>query len=128
MPRNRRRNRRYVWHENTQRFTMRPSIDIDADYEPEFQEPTIKRHYVEVMCPIGSSQEAIPIIAACVICQSKQIDTINSPCMHACFCLNCANPATIIDKKCPICRVKLTEVLRMFLCFSDIDIKKAKTN
>jgi hypothetical protein len=75
-----------------------------------------------IPCPQnGETIEAKEIIASCVICHVNQIQTVNFPCMHACFCLNCARPAVQHSKKCPQCRNKYMHVSMLYLSYRDVD-------
>lgn len=79
--------------------------------------------------------EAKAIVLRCVICRENQIQTVNFPCMHACFCINCAAPALNHSATCPQCRTAYMHISMLYLCSgdpTDEDIepfrKKAKQN
>jgi hypothetical protein len=75
-----------------------------------------------IPCPQnGETVEAKAIIASCVICHVNQIQTVNFPCMHACFCLNCARPALQYSSKCPQCRNKYMHVSMLYLSYKDVN-------
>jgi len=59
--------------------------------------------------------EAKAIVAKCVICHTNQIETVNFPCMHACFCIECASPALGHSEKCPQCRTICMHVAMLYL-------------
>jgi hypothetical protein len=67
--------------------------------------------------------EAKAIVLACVLCSVNQIQTVNFPCMHACFCLECAKPAVANSKCCPICRINYMHVSMMYLQQKDATMK-----
>ena len=47
---------------------------------------------------------------SCKICLDKTIDCVIQPCGHLCACLECARAL----KKCPVCRVKITEIIKVY--------------
>eukprot|EP01004_Peranema_trichophorum_P002615 NODE_1660_length_1859_cov_45.541475_g1407_i0.p1 GENE.NODE_1660_length_1859_cov_45.541475_g1407_i0~~NODE_1660_length_1859_cov_45.541475_g1407_i0.p1 ORF type:complete len:542 (-),score=109.78 NODE_1660_length_1859_cov_45.541475_g1407_i0:175-1800(-) len=47
---------------------------------------------------------------SCIICFDAVIDSVLVPCGHCCACLNCSKSM----RQCPICRTKVTQVVRMF--------------
>lgn len=75
-----------------------------------------------IPCPLnGETIEATPIILQCSICHINQIQTVNFPCMHACFCLNCVRPAVRNSNKCPICRTDYMNVSMIYLNYQDYE-------
>ena len=72
---------------------------------------------------VASTHEAKAIVLACVLCSVNQIQTVNFPCMHACFCLECAKPAVTHSKCCPICRINYMHVSIMYLQQKDATMK-----
>ncbi len=53
---------------------------------------------------------------ACVICLCNEKCCYTSPCMHLCICLNCANNLiTLGDDTCPICRIKIRKIGRVYV-------------
>ena len=62
---------------------------------------------------------AKPIILACVVCRENQIQTVNFPCMHACFCLACAQPSLQHSQTCPQCRTPYEHIAMLYLLYSD---------
>ena len=46
----------------------------------------------------------------CKVCLDKRMNTLFSPCSHICCCLECAGAL----KKCPICRTKITSILKFY--------------
>ena len=49
---------------------------------------------------------------SCVICLTQLRTHAFTPCGHKCVCKDCADKIT--DKKCPICRVKSSAVIKVF--------------
>lgn len=52
----------------------------------------------------------------CKVCIEKELDTLILPCKHLCVCSECANllykqPG---GKKCPICRAKISETVKIY--------------
>jgi len=63
--------------------------------------------------------EAKAIVAKCVICHTNQVQTVNFPCMHACFCIVCASPAVRHSHTCPNCRTDYLHVSVLYLTYTD---------
>ena len=83
---------------------------------------THRRGMYGVPCPeSGVTEEAKAIVLRCAICQSNQVQTVNFPCMHACFCLDCAGPAVQQSNICPQCRTAYMHVSMLYLCYKDAD-------
>lgn len=69
-----------------------------------------------IPCPeTGTTHEAKAIVLSCVICQVNQIQTVNFPCMHACFCLDCVRPSIMHSNICPICRTRYASISMLYL-------------
>lgn len=53
---------------------------------------------------------------SCKICMDKELCTVNLPCGHLCFCIQCSYKYINDNKddKCPICQIKLTEIKRIY--------------
>ena len=87
-------------------------------------------HYAgDVPCPLaGTDEEAKTIMAVCVICGINQIQTVNFPCRHACFCLGCARPAVMHSNVCPICRLVYERIDQLYLSYTvhEPDLKRQK--
>jgi hypothetical protein len=84
-----------------------------------------------IPCPDnGETIEAAPILLQCSICYVNQIQTVNFPCMHACFCLSCVRPAIRNSDICPICRTQFMHVSMIYLNYQDCEPanKKRKIN
>jgi len=47
----------------------------------------------------------------CVICLTNEKDTLTYPCKHVLLCNSCAQIVIHGDKKCPICRTVITELV-----------------
>lgn len=69
--------------------------------------------------PKGESHEAKAIIMRCRICHLNQIQTVNFPCMHSCFCLECVRTSLAHDNRCPICRTEYLHISMWFPCTED---------
>lgn len=79
-------------------------------------------HYSDVGIPCpesGPVQEAKPVVPRCLVCRTNMIQTVNFPCMHACFCLECAQPAVQHSKKCPQCRTEYLHISMLYLAYDD---------
>jgi len=103
------------------------STSEDIQVRSRTQTRTIRRKRL-IPCPdIGESEEADYIKLSCLICQTNQIQTVNFPCMHACFCLQCAKPSLERFKSCPVCRIKYQHIARLYLAADAQSSKKQKT-
>jgi hypothetical protein len=92
----------------------------DEDHENFHNEDDNKEHGIP--CPIPNtipSVEAKPLVLRCVICKENQIQTVNFPCMHACFCVNCASPSLNHSNTCPQCRTIYMHISLLYICSSD---------
>jgi hypothetical protein len=75
-----------------------------------------------IPCPLPGtvpSVEAKAIVLRCVVCRENQIQTVNFPCMHACFCVNCASPSLNHSKTCAQCRTAYMHISMLYLCSGD---------
>ena len=75
-----------------------------------------------IPCPTPNTilpVEAKAIVLRCVICRSNQIQTVNFPCMHACFCIDCASPSLNHSNTCPQCRTEYMHISMLYLCSDD---------
>lgn len=76
-----------------------------------------------IPCPLsGQAYEAKATILQCVICRHNQIQTVNFPCMHACFCLECVRPSVMHSNICPQCRTQYMNVSMLYLVQSNASI------
>jgi len=82
-----------------------------------------------IPCPEPGSVkalEAVPILLRCVVCHSNQINTVNFPCMHASFCVDCTSQSVLHSNKCPICRTHIMHVSMLYLCHTDTELNLSK--
>lgn len=78
--------------------------------------------YAGIPCPDKNTLpqvEAKPILLRCIICRENQIQTVNFPCMHACFCTNCASESLKYSNNCPQCRTEYMHISMLYLCYGD---------
>ena len=47
----------------------------------------------------------------CKVCMVNRINTVMVPCGHQCICSECAKT---LNKECPICRKRVTQVVKTF--------------
>ena len=47
----------------------------------------------------------------CVICLTNPKDTISKPCKHVSLCSSCAQVVFQSERKCPVCRQGITEII-----------------
>ncbi|KAK3256639.1 hypothetical protein CYMTET_34232, partial [Cymbomonas tetramitiformis] len=64
----------------------------------------------EVQLPQKGSPKRQDTSGMCAICWDRQIETVLLECGHATSCISCADGL----KECPICRGRITRVVRMF--------------
>lgn len=63
-----------------------------------------------------------PILFQCIICQSNQVQTVNFPCMHACFCIECAKPSLNHSTCCPECREPYQHISMLYPSYIEAKI------
>ncbi|KAF8110161.1 hypothetical protein N665_0086s0002 [Sinapis alba] len=56
-----------------------------------------------------------PLKRKCCVCNETQVETLLYRCGHMCTCLRCANELQCNGGKCPICRAKILDVVRVFV-------------
>ncbi|KAL0721081.1 hypothetical protein Bca4012_035680 [Brassica carinata] len=56
-----------------------------------------------------------PLKRKCCVCNETQVETLLYRCGHMCTCLRCANELQCSGGKCPICRAKILDVVRVFV-------------
>ncbi|KAL1200432.1 putative E3 ubiquitin-protein ligase XBOS34 [Cardamine amara subsp. amara] len=56
-----------------------------------------------------------PFKRKCCVCNEAQVETLLYRCGHMCTCLRCANELQCNGGKCPICRAKIVDVVRVFV-------------
>ncbi|EOA28690.1 hypothetical protein CARUB_v10024916mg [Capsella rubella] len=56
-----------------------------------------------------------PLKRKCCVCNETQIETLLYRCGHMCTCMRCANELQHSGGKCPICRAKILDVVRVFV-------------
>lgn len=67
----------------------------------------------------AESTEAKNVQLPCLICMTNQIQTVNFPCMHACFCVSCAKPSVMHSNICPVCRTQYMHVSMLYLQYKE---------
>lgn len=48
----------------------------------------------------------------CIVCCENERDSLLLPCKHNAMCLKCSKPL----KECPICKIKIEEIIRIYKC------------
>jgi hypothetical protein len=77
-----------------------------------------------IPCPdteVIKADLAKPIVAECVACKTNQIQTVNFPCMHACYCLECAKPSLRTMNTCPVCRCVYMHISVLYLSYREVN-------
>lgn len=100
--------------ESTEEIEDNPIIGLfpQHDEKKEFGIPCPENNTVP---PI----EAKAIVLRCVVCGENQIQTVNFPCMHACFCVICASQSLAHSDRCPQCRANYMHISMLYLCYGD---------
>lgn len=79
--------------------------------------PGVKAFYqistssIRVVPIINWSEFRIYEITECVVCMSDESTQIMAPCGHRCMCKACCEHLQRINKKCPICRRDVVQVI-----------------
>jgi hypothetical protein len=114
-------------HTNTTQRRLADALPLSLDDDVEDKDNTDYQAN-GIPCPqSGDVIEAKAIILKCSICHVNQIQTVNFPCMHACFCLSCVRPAIMHSNVCPQCREQYMHISMLYLCYNDAshsDIKE----
>jgi hypothetical protein len=117
--------------EDIQRYAnyLQSLLDTIQIYENTFQtyENTIERYrnilerdarrsvFIEPAIDSLVPIEAKETCFECVVCQTNQIQTVITPCMHACYCSGCAKTALAFSKDCPKCRHKVEKISPLYI-------------
>lgn len=83
-----------------------------------------ERNDLGIPCPEKNTlptTEAKAILLRCVVCSENQIQTVNFPCMHACFCLDCASESLKHSQNCPQCREDYMHISMLYLSYLEAD-------
>ncbi|XP_061767571.1 E3 ubiquitin-protein ligase NEURL1-like [Nerophis ophidion] len=62
--------------------------------------------------PLPSHAEAAAAWEECVVCYEEAVDTVLYSCGHMCLCHRCA--LRLKEGQCPICRKKITDVIKIY--------------
>ncbi|CAL0334931.1 unnamed protein product [Lupinus luteus] len=94
------------------RKSMKTSTDMQMQaHQSKNQEVnTVKREEKK-------SHNKAPIKGNCCICYDMKVDSVLYRCGHMCACLKCANELQWNSGKCPICRAKIVDVVRVYVDF-----------
>lgn len=78
--------------------------------------PSAKRIKAPVPPAIEDEPSAVAGETVCIVCIDRAVKTVNAPCGHACLCVTCARKLADESKFCcPLCKVELKRIKRMFI-------------
>ena len=53
-------------------------------------------------------------VIKCCICTTLTANTVNVPCGHICYCLDCSNESIKHTNKCPFCRKNINDIIQIY--------------
>lgn len=71
----------------------------------------INTNSIKVVPIINWTDFKVYEITECVVCMADESSQIMAPCGHRCMCKSCCDHLLKINKKCPICRREIIQVL-----------------
>lgn len=64
--------------------------------------------------PVNDSSMMDEDMKMCKVCLVTNINTVCVPCGHRAMCLECSTDIMNQTKSCPICRAKITQIVKTF--------------
>ena len=99
--------------------TMPPATRVLPPPVPAAEEPQPSRRSRRVSAPAAPAAERGPDAAAqaapCAVCMDKPRDAVLVPCGHASMCFACATAVMAANRRCPICRARAENHVRLFM-------------
>ncbi|KAL5158211.1 Protein neuralized [Glycine soja] len=93
---------------------LRKSIKGCMEMQIELQQ-SMKQEVQTVKKEEKKSNNRTPKKGNCCICYEMKVDSVLYRCGHMCTCLKCANELQWNSGKCPICRAKIEDVVRVYV-------------
>lgn len=89
---------------------------VAASLSPQPAAPQGAETDVWVTVPRYAGASAVTTgLGACIVCTTKNADTVFYRCGHLCACASCAHTLAARGLRCPICRAPIDDVVRVFL-------------
>ncbi|XP_027339004.1 GATA zinc finger domain-containing protein 7-like [Abrus precatorius] len=100
-----------LYHEISE---LRKSIKGCMDMQMQLQK-SMNREVHTVKNEEKKPHNKAPKKGNCCICYEMKVDSLLYRCGHMCTCLKCANELQWNSGKCPICRAKIVDVVRVYV-------------
>ncbi|KAL2340117.1 hypothetical protein Fmac_008057 [Flemingia macrophylla] len=100
-----------IYHEISE---LRKSIKGCVDMQMQLQQ-SMNQVVHPVKKEENKSHNRAPKKGNCCICYEMKVDSVLYRCGHMCACLKCANELLWNSGKCPICRAKIVDVVRVYV-------------
>ncbi|KAK7329394.1 hypothetical protein VNO77_23560 [Canavalia gladiata] len=101
-----------LYHEISE---LRKSIKGCMDMQMQLQQSMMNQEVHTVKKEEKKSHNRAPKKGNCCICYDMKVDSLLYRCGHMCTCLKCANELQWNSGKCPICRAKIVDVVRVYV-------------
>lgn len=69
---------------------------------------------ISIRKKVDMCEEKSDVVEECVVCMDGPRSHVIAPCGHKCLCANCASTCPAQMTKCPMCRVNITNIMRVF--------------
>lgn len=107
---------------NTNIIPSAPPIPIEGLDDGPIQYPSIDFSPIDILVPslgnekVGTKSEVKneDDISSCVICWEAPVEGACVPCGHMAGCMACLDEIKIKKGDCPVCRTKITQVIRIY--------------
>ncbi len=78
------------------------------------QQPQPQQPMLSLPDAMGDEPDVREAENPCVICMERAIKTVITDCGHAVYCVTCARDTVKVGTVCPLCRVAITRVIRVY--------------